>query len=66
MAKAKKKPKFPADREMQSNASKENRISYHRFTSIPKLDIFINMELTDSAIADIKNAIDDVLHHHSL
>lgn len=65
MAKS-KKPKYPASREMQSEANKENEITFYHYTSTPKLDISINKDLPENVINDLKNAIDDTLKYHGL
>ncbi len=65
MAKSKKQ-KYAASREMQSDASKENQIAFHHYTTVPKLDIFINKDLPGNVINDLKHAVDDVLKYHGL
>lgn len=63
---AKKKSKYPANREVKSNIFKSQDISFAHYTSRPALVIGIPGKLSEEALSDLKAAIDETLDYHGL
>lgn len=61
---AKKKSKYPADREMQSESFKNNRIEVSVYKTSPQMEIKIKEGLNEDVQNDIKSAIDEILKFH--
>lgn len=61
---AKKKPKFPATREKKSELSKSNGVAMSIFSTIPRTEITIKAELSETCQNDLRAAIDEVLSYH--
>lgn len=58
------KPKYPADREKQSQAFANNEVHTDVMTTYPRLIITIDGEHSNDLVNDLQNAIDEVLKHH--
>jgi hypothetical protein len=58
------KPKYPADREKQSQAFANSEVHTDVMTTHPRVIITIGGEHSNEVVADLQSAIDDVLHHH--
>lgn len=61
---AKKKNKYAADREMQSEVFKNGLVSTYVYKSNPKLELTVIANLSDDVICDLKNAVDEILKYH--
>lgn len=61
-----KKPKYPLNREKQSELDKGNGVAMSIFTSHPRTEIVIKAELTEACQMDLRAAVDEVLKHHGL
>lgn len=58
------KPKYPAEREKQSQAFANGEVSTQLFTTHPRLIITVGGGHSSEVINDLENAIDEVLKHH--
>lgn len=58
------KPKFPLDREKQSEAFKNGLVSVNIYTSDPGIDILVKGDHSEELKSDLQNAVDEVLKHH--
>jgi len=58
------KPKYPADREKQSQAFANSEVHTDVMTTHPRVIITIRGEHSEELVADLQNAIDEVLNFH--
>jgi glutamate-1-semialdehyde aminotransferase len=58
------KPRYPADREKQSQAFVNGLVSVSIYTTDPGVQIFIKGDHSDEVVNDLQNAVDEVLNHH--
>lgn len=58
------KPKYPLDREKQSQAYQDSLVTTSQYTTNPSITIRIKGDYSDEVLSDLKNAVDEVLKHH--
>jgi hypothetical protein len=59
------KPKYPVDREKQSQAFVNGLVSVSIYTTDPGVEISIKGDHSEEVVNDLQNAVDEVLSHHS-
>jgi len=58
------KPKYPMDREKQSQAFQESQVTTSQYTSDPMITIRIRGEYSAEVLNDLQNAVDEILTYH--